>query len=979
MIDSPNGVDALTPRQHQAVSHRGQNLLVEAVPGSGKTRVIVARCQSLIAQGVPVSTILLLTFSRRAVGELRSRLARVLEPQALPDIRTFHGFAARLLADAGSAGRSRRLLSEPAERALFAYVASGADLPSLPSGVGNSRSFRDVASPRVDDIRRSSPEAIAKLSAHATPRLRDLLALDESQKRVRSRLGVADYDDLVARAVTLAATPGSAVALALANRYQHVLVDEFQDTDPLQLALLERLGNAEIFAVGDTLQAIYGFRGAARDALARAQTALSMQTLPLDESFRCPTSICDLARSVWPTAPALHSSVSEPGDIQFRCAASPQDEAAFLGERIAFEIGGGTPEQKIAVLVRTADPMLRLVEDDLRARGIAVARHGGENVLDNLAVDALCAALNAFAAPSDSGRWTTLFTHPAFGIPALALRRSLDAAPPRSLDDACAIARQTSADGRVPGAQFASALQSAHAYWDADEPVKAARRFAAEANLLGFVTAGSEDDARRTSAAMVAFLDGLGDVRDLHERLRLDTSSTAVLAAFLSSGDSWRARTGSIDDEPGVRLLTVHAAKGLEFDFVAIADVVDDRFPHMWRPDALLTPHELEIARACGVDLGTRAQEHLAEERSLWYVAVTRSKQRLLITWSATAMDGSPQRPSRFIPLERRKEELARPPFRTLLAYTATTLPDAQIATPAVLNRAVRASAMETWFACRRKFYYDTLLRIGSDERGFKAKLGTLVHAAIHEFHREVSDFRAVSEHEHIAWSSRLSEIAIALLSSAEVVAFDSPLETDAARRSAVRLLDRYARELESSARSIGGGFQVTASEERVTFVAQGVSFSGTIDRIDTLADGSLALIDVKTGAFKKERAMAAAFVKLKAAVDSGTLYSKQTPPGNPQLALYRYAKPVASRLDYLYLEARPKAAEFRDAAYADRLDVAKDTEPLAAIDEALFATFFGPWTTGEMRTLDPTAYPRTCRSCEFEHVCPGYAEDDEA
>jgi hypothetical protein len=544
--------------------------------------------------------------------------------------------------------------------------------------------------------------------------------------------------------------------------------------------------------------------------------------------------------------------------------------------------------------------------------------------------------------------------------------------------DACTIARQTTAGGRVSGARFAGAVQSAHAYWDSDEPVQAARRFAAEANLLGFVTAGSDDDARRSSSNIVTFLKGLGDVRDLHASLELDTSSTAVLTAFFSSSESWRAETVSLDDEPGVRLLTVHAAKGLEFDFVAIADVVDDRFPQMWSPDELLTPEELELGRECGVDLGTRAEEHLAEERSLWYVAVTRSKRRLLITWSATAMDGSPQRASRFIPLDRRREELEAPPFRSGLAYSAAALPDLQAASSARIGRAVPPSAMETWFACRRKFYYGTLLNIGSKKRGFKAKLGTLVHRTIHEFHDEVRDFRDVSEAAHIAWSARLSEIARVILSSDDFTGFDSPLETEASLRSADRLLNRYARELERSARELDGGFRVTGSEEAVAFVAHGVSFSGKIDRIDQFADGSLALVDVKVSKFEKKKAMAEAFVKLNDAVEGGTLWTKAPPAANPQLPLYRGAKPAARRLEYLYLEAHPKAAEFRDAAYPDRLDVGKASAPLAAIDEALFKTFFEPWATGGITDLVPTAEARTCRYCEFEEVCPGFLEDDD-
>ena len=968
----------LTPRQSDAISYRGSNLLLEAVPGSGKTRVIVERCSSLLADGVAASKILLLTFSRRAVAELHARLSLALENEVLPDIRTFHGFAARLLADAGKGGGSRRLLSEPAERALLENVVTTTALKSLPPAIANSPLFRDAASVCVDEIRRSPAEALARLRERATPRVADLLALDAGQKALRDRLGVADYDDLVAQAVALASTPVSAVANALRGRYRHVLVDEFQDTDPLQLALLEQLG-AEIFAVGDAAQAIYGFRGAARNALARAETTLAMTTLPLDESFRCPANVCALASSVLPSSLPLHSRVGETGEIAFRRAASPQDEAAFLADSIAESIDEGTPECEIAVLVRSAEPMARLVERELRLRGISVARHGGENVLDDLAVDVMCAALKAFSQPADSERWGQLLGHPALGIAPLSLRLALDAAPPRSVEDACKLAERLDTHARVSGERLATSLRSAYAYWEVGEPVRAARSFAAEADILGFVIAGNENDAQRSGGCIASFLEALGDVRDVRARLALDTSSSAVFAAFLACSESWPVGAETVEDEPGVRILTIHAAKGLEFDFVLIADAVDGHFPQPWRTDSLLSPDELKTARECGVDLGTRADEHDAEERSLWYVAVTRTKRKLLVTWSETGLDGSPQRAGGFVPLEARTKELQQPSFRGPLEYTrATTLADLQAPAVARLGRPLRTTAMETWLSCRRKFYYSALLGIDSDERGFKAKLGTLVHGAIENFHVTLRDFRAVEDGAHVAWSSTLRELARTIVASASFGAFDSALETDAALRAADRLLDRYARELEASARAGEGGFEVIASEERVKYAVEGIAFSGKIDRIDRRADGSLTLVDVKTGAFKKERAMADAFVKLAAAVSDGTLWVKATPPGNPQLALYRHAKPETATLAYVYLDARPKFGEFSDAAYGDRLDLVAGAGALAAIDAVLAETFFSPWTTGGVVSLEPTRNARTCRYCEFVTVCPGYLEDDE-
>jgi RecB family exonuclease len=317
--------------------------------------------------------------------------------------------------------------------------------------------------------------------------------------------------------------------------------------------------------------------------------------------------------------------------------------------------------------------------------------------------------------------------------------------------------------------------------------------------------------------------------------------------------------------------------------------------------------------------------------------------------------------------------------LRGALLYTpAPGLEAAALPSAARLPRPIATSKIEQWLDCRRKFYYGVLLRIGSDERGFKPKLGNLVHKAIQAFHATVRDFGTVTEGAHAAWAARLRELARAIAGSEPQFRFDSPLEADAALRAADRLLERYARELESTARGGAGGFEVIATEESIRYEVGGVALSGKIDRVDRRPDGSLVLVDVKTGAFKREKAMSAAFPKLSAAVAAGELWVKATPAANPQLALYRQAEPDTGSLAYVYLDARPKFADYVDAAHTDRLEVGENADTLAGVDDALAQTFFEPWSSGVVTTVQPTRNARTCRFCEFVVVCPGYLEDDD-
>jgi RecB family exonuclease len=195
--------------------------------------------------------------------------------------------------------------------------------------------------------------------------------------------------------------------------------------------------------------------------------------------------------------------------------------------------------------------------------------------------------------------------------------------------------------------------------------------------------------------------------------------------------------------------------------------------------------------------------------------------------------------------------------------------------------------------------------------------------------------------------------------------------------RAADRLLDRYARSLETTARAEGGAFEVVGVEEAVRYEVQGIEFSGRLDRIDRLADGSLMLVDLKTSKMKNKGAMLEAFPKLAIGATENTIWAKSL-PGNPQLPLYRHAKSETSALEYLYLGSESKPGKFDDKATSDRLDLATHSEAINAIDTALNTTFFEPWKDGTITTVASTSNARTCRYCEFVTVCPGFLEDEE-
>ena len=310
-----------TPEQRAAIDHADGNVYVGAGPGTGKTFLLVERMRTLLARGVAPERILVLTFSRRAVNELRERIAAAGLPASI-EVRTFHGFSARAAGGGLARFRETRLLDTFSRRIVLENAILRTPTPTLASSARESRAFADECSRVLGDLDRVDAAALTRIAAGASLRLRDLLAIGEEDARARRLAGAGDLGDLVRRAVVEGAKAGSSVQTWLAGRYAHVLVDEFQDTDREQLALLGLLG-AQLFAVGDEAQSIYRFRGASDAIVPYAIERYAMHRYDLTESRRCPAPVCELAsQTPLPALSPLRSAhVTEAARARTSCGA----------------------------------------------------------------------------------------------------------------------------------------------------------------------------------------------------------------------------------------------------------------------------------------------------------------------------------------------------------------------------------------------------------------------------------------------------------------------------------------------------------------------------------------------------------------------------------------------------------------------------------------------------------------------------------
>ena len=640
----------LNDDQLRAVEHQGGPLLVLAGPGTGKTGVLVERISHLVAnQDVSPERILALTFSRRAADEMRARVTALLPEAGKVEVRTFHSFALSIVRrHAGSLGlRSAPEIVPTSEQwALVSDILGDEDPASwgLPPGAFD----RPATVREVYDLMLRAQEYLL-----GPRRLRDLgertqrpflvragAVLDRYTDRLRWAT-MTDYEGVVQYALRLL-RPGGRAAAEISGLYDHVLVDEFQDTNGSQMALLRRLMPAEspnVFCVGDDAQSIYGFRGARIENVRDFANAFpGTREIHLRTNYRSAAHIVSLAEqsirgdeSRPARDPQTVASIANLGTVLHKIAASPREEGEWISDRVVeLTQGQGVPREEIAILRRSLLDAAPLV-DALASRGIPVdvavspggssARHlatllaaTGENSYDpdptpaaNALVSPLCSvspeAARALRAAAEVG-----------GRSVFDLLRSGDlvvGVPEQELEKARTVVRTV--DAAASRDSFAEKVET---LW---------KGLPATRGLF-------ERHAEEQEAAL-ALTDALSFVRSAQAYARM--SHRPTVEGFLRAGkmlhedsDTWAPSAPPA--EGAVRLLTVHASKGLEFEAVFVSGLVDERFPIRPRGVRFVDPGLLSDGSP--TPRAQLDQSHLFEERRLFYVALTRAKTYLFLT-----------------------------------------------------------------------------------------------------------------------------------------------------------------------------------------------------------------------------------------------------------------------------------------------------------------------------------------------------------
>ena len=615
----------LNPVQQEAVLHGDGPLLIVAGAGSGKTRVLTSRVAHLVDRGVSPFAILAITFTNKAADEMKHRVAALVGPVAdRMWVSTFHAACVRILRrDAARLGyRSSFTIYDQADaHRLTGYVLRELDLDpkKLPP-----RAVHNVISTAKNEL--VGVELFAERARSVYDRhIADVYR--EYQARLRAASAM-DFDDLLMVAVEV--LQGEPEVLAhYRERFRHILVDEYQDTNRAQNELVMLLGgeHRNVCVVGDSDQSVYRFRGAdIRNILEFEEAFPDATTIVLEQNYRSTQTILDAANAV-----IANNAMRKPkalwteqvgGEVIRRYHAQDEhDEAAWVAHEMRALRRRGWSWGDIAVFYRT-NAQSRVVEEALVRADIPYTVVGGTRFFDRREVKDLLAYLRVVANPMDEVSLKRVVNVPKRGVGDTSLAR---------LD-------RWSAAAAVP---FAQALEGA------ERAGVTGRALGGIADLLAVLAGLREMSASGAPPAelLEAVLERTGyrveleSERSVEAAGRIENVGELVgmaaeyedLDGFLESV-SLVADADQVDgDETKVVLMTLHTAKGLEFPAVFLVGMEDGVFPHL---RALGEPDELE------------------EERRLCYVGITRARQRLHLThaWCRTLW-GSTQYnpPSRFL------------------------------------------------------------------------------------------------------------------------------------------------------------------------------------------------------------------------------------------------------------------------------------------------------------------------------------------
>jgi len=921
---------------------------VLAGPGTGKTHALVDLYEQAVREGVASrDEILVLTFSTGAAGEIGRRIdERLQDDYGEAWISTFHSFCARVLRD-HAFDRERLQLSGFQEWLVMRRVLAELDPSVLGSleGVRRSEAFAHDVLTFVALMKQNlvhPPPLLLGVEATGTERLRILAAVYLAYQRRLEQARMVDFRDLVSGAVEVLQS-NAAVRERMRSKFRLVLVDEFQDVDPAQFELLRLVAPPELrprlVVVGDPDQSIYGFRGTVPRLLGTDFVSVyGASTRRLDDCRRCSQAVLDagerLLAATQPERPGrLLRAVAEdprPSVVVAR-ESDAVDEAFFVAreiKRLQAE-NRGLRHADFAIVLRSTTSLGAPFEEALRALEIPYEVRGSGATARNEVVRFLIGYLESLRRPDDSDAFEGALASSLGGVGARTVSRLRAHARERNRPlikvvrrlmyvlAARDAARYPLPWGGEPPADEPSLPDYLAYLSDAEldslhHAMVVRHRLEARAVALPLAALAYsvliEDGAMRrlldlglppsdraeAIADLRAAIDGLEAIEVVHERLNgtkpLLSDVTGSLETLLAAAaDDSEAASGTRD---AVQVMTVHQAKGLEFEVVFCSAFAHGLFPVQARPHPLLDADDRAWLEAFRVGFmpswPADPDGHMAEEARLAFVAMTRARRRLYVTYADSYLRQAGA--SVFLEMaapDAETLELTRASARlepddvllpreaeVLIASHRPGIGDAAIERAARLGLDVaflmdRASGepfepygegrnptsveidhfspttLNDYLKCPRLYWYNHHPGLVEEPRSVAMERGGFLHEVLEDFHAQEGAWRPLESAQQREWlEAALQRHLDGYLSRMEGV-----LDRKREEKQVRSLLSNYIRFVT--------GLQVIrrlgtlAIERRFHLQLDGVEIVGKIDRVNDVGDGEVEVVDYKTGSGK--------------------------------------------------------------------------------------------------------------------------------
>lgn len=649
--------------QKEAVLCTEGPLLVLAGAGSGKTRVLTHRIAHLVDDlGVAPWQIMAITFTNKAAAEMRERLGNLIGPYSRGMwVSTFHSMCVRILrADCERLGFASgfTIYDDDDSKRLVKQIYGELNIdekrypvPAIRNRISKAKNDLQVAEVFAEEAEKSS-DHISKVVAKVYSRL---------QERLR-QLNAFDFDDLLLYTWLLLKNHPDVLA-AYQQRFLYILVDEYQDTNHAQYALTQLLAaaNQNIMVVGDDDQSIYSWRGAdLRNILDFEKDYPNAHVVKLEENYRSVGNILAAANAVIANNTTrkpkkLFTSQPDGEKISVYMATDERDEGRWIASEIEKQHGSGTPYNQIAVFYRT-NAQSRMLEDMLLRAGVPYRLVGGTRFFDRQEIRDVMAYLSLVVNPANDMAARRIINTPKRGIGNTTIEyidyvaretqcTFLQAA------ELCVADEAIRPNTRCAIGEFVALIHKAQTY--EGDLRKVVEMIVDNAGIIGAYRAIGSDEAEGRIENIQEFFGVVDEYAQSHDDADalFEPPSVDDLAEELSDSEEPPVRTFQAnsladftewvtlrtdmdtmsDDGAAVTLMTIHSAKGLEFDCVFVAGMEESLFPH-----------------------GNSSQDirGLEEERRLCYVAITRARKRLYLTNAFTRQifgQSSANPPSRFI------------------------------------------------------------------------------------------------------------------------------------------------------------------------------------------------------------------------------------------------------------------------------------------------------------------------------------------